>query len=817
MDNVAKEARAEAAVTLLDVLRVLDIATLEQVFKTDSRRDFAGARLACQALRQAHDHSVRTVTVRASHRIAHSWRPGQRSPLTQFPFCTSLHVDLVDNEASLRHEIRMRRREHGVRGDGNLKDMPGQDTLARMALLGTTAEGRARITKLSVSLRGDRYSAARAMDIVGVLAALVPALPGLKSINAGHNDVLGLGAGDHVCSALLHSVLAAHAPRLQELYLPATWGILSGVRALADCSCLTYLYAAYISDTTDIVLLRPAEVAGLSALPALEELTLRAHDPTPEGANLAALIGARRPRALRRLELRPSVAERAGAPMSELDLPPVVLEFVPGRAQIKSVSSDDDLNDADDLRPCRVARLARVLAAAAASLPRGCDDVAYLRLQTYNLSRAAIREPAGGEEGPGALESRLTIYLGAAGHLPRLLARCGRVEVDCLDASAAVSPAAVCAALRVLGMPVEQLCLHHGIWPLGATGLAGGADHTAGGATLLLQEARQPAQQQHKQAAAAAAAAQQQAATGDQAAAQELRRAGAPMQLDTADAEGVLRDAVERLWQAAASSLDAAGPKTRKRGGGSRSGSCSVMLRGVPSLQPPPQPLVPRLDNSEAAAQAGAACASVARWLDALLAPAPALATEAAGAEAAAPGVAAGAPSRRLSTSRAFASVPCAGALLLECSSAEDAAALAEQVTAAGAGAGGGDGGVASALAAVVLPRHLADAVKSYDWSCCGDLVRLAVLSVLVKLWTEAAEPKAVAGAAVTAEPTAASDGRPGDTRHGLHGAALERMRLVLELDAAAAGLWGIAREMDSDGEDDSPYLIRLASRQALE
>ena len=39
----------EAPVTLLDVLRVLDMASLERMFKTKSHSKFAGARLACRA------------------------------------------------------------------------------------------------------------------------------------------------------------------------------------------------------------------------------------------------------------------------------------------------------------------------------------------------------------------------------------------------------------------------------------------------------------------------------------------------------------------------------------------------------------------------------------------------------------------------------------------------------------------------------------------------------------------------------------------------------------------------------------------------
>ncbi|PNW77511.1 hypothetical protein CHLRE_10g439800v5 [Chlamydomonas reinhardtii] len=783
MDN-AKEARAE--VTLLDVLRILDVKALDRMFKTRTHCDFSGARLACRALRAAHDLAVRLCVVRVSQRTALNWRPGQLSPLALFPHCTSLRLELVaDKEDLLR----------SLAEDEEEPVWFSQEALARMALLGTSAEARARLTNLGVSIPCV-YGSGTALDIAGVLAALAPDLPALQTVDAtdGDNSLLGMGAaGDHVRSTILHSTLSTHTPQLRELTLPSAPGLLRGVAALAGCARLQHLHVSCLNDRSDAVLLRAEEVAGLSALPALKTLHLCCHDPSPGGDNLASLLGARRPPALRSIRLYPSVAWNAGAPERQLGLSAITADFVPGQRRIEYLSTDHAFFDSsidNEFNAAVVDRLAGVLLAAVASVPRDCDGIGCLRLQTYMVSEPGIRRYGAGEmedgeedadeQGPvglgaGALEARLARYLGPGGRLPQLLARCTSVGVDFLDASEAVSAAAVCAVQRVLGLPTKELMLHHGSWqPRAADPAVGSCASSTRDAMQLLQRARQPG--------------------------------GHGLQLGTAGAEGVLLEAMERLWRVVANAPDtAAGHEQRTRGSSSSSSSssgnsCVVMMRAVSPLARPPAPLAPRVDYRDVDREA---CASMAQLLDALLTPAaPAVATGAAAAvqlEAASSSGAVTKPGHRLDADRPFASVPCAGVMLVECAPTEDAAALAEQLNAAGAAVGAGGGGAGTTVAAVVLPTSLGAC-----WDVCGDytlcvrMVKLAVLTVLLELWVGAEAQSAADAAAASKYATGAcggsgSGGGSGAPRHGLHGAALDRVRRLLELDASAAALWRLS------------------------
>ncbi|KAG2436025.1 hypothetical protein HYH02_011737 [Chlamydomonas schloesseri] len=583
-------------------------------------------------------------------------------------------------------------------------------------------------------------------------------------------------------------------------------------------------------DPDDAVRLGAEEVAGLAALPALQHLILRCHDPSPAGANLAALIGGRRPPALRCLELISlSIAKRTGSD-ERLRLPPLLVECGPSSqgGRMASIATYDDYCGGDDgeLNPGVVDRLAQALVAAAQSLPPGEVARLRLRLRTYAVSRRAIRwqaghdgpevggdadeeedeEAEGGAVGGLGTEQRLAQYLGPGGHLPRLLALIGggHVEVDHMDASTAVSPAAACAVVRVLGLPHRELHLHHGtVDPRGPKALGGSGGRAAGEALQMLRTAGQAGQEQ-----AATELMQQQQQQQQQAAPAAQQAQGRALTLDALDAEGMLQEAVERLWLAATAVAASAPNSSSSSGGGS---SRMVLLRGVPSLAPPPPPLAPRPrrpSKSERLAEC-LSSSSVALLLDGLLCPEPAPA-------ALVP------PSRRIDARQGFAYVPCAQALLVECVSEQDAAALVEQVRAAGtggarsdasvgvsagegAGAGAGTGGGSGAgtgtsssgaetLAAAALPACFAKTASYFPWSCCADAVQKAVLTVLADLWA-GAEAQAAAASACRASgggggPAAAAAG----SRHGLGGAVLDRVRLLLELDAAAAGLWGAAR-----------------------
>lgn len=669
-----------------------------------------------------------------SQRTALAWRPSQRSPMALFPHCNSLSLELINDAPLLRLEERLRNRAAAGGDSEDEVDEPlwfGQDALARMALFGTAAETRARITELSISLsyHGERP----ALDVASVLAALAPELSALQSITfEGEADPIGMGPGDHVRSALLHAALSTHAPRLHKLVLPSAPGMLRGVGSLAaGCVCLKELWLPlFVNDmpaeSLGPVLLRAEEVAGLSALPALETLALRCHDPSPTGANFASLLGARRPRALRRLELVASVplhaadeAAGAGADGSwprtpHAHFPPMVAEFEPLPGRIVCVKTDDEFATCveTDFGPAALDRLAGVLVAAVQSLPLRCG-LSRLHLRTYALSARALRlRAAAGGEGPqqeleqqggfGDGATTLARCLGLGGRLP-LLAECA--ELDFLDASTAVSPAAVCAVLRVLGLPADQLCLHHGTWWQSTAQPIGGGNQTVGTAARLLQLVGQVGQA-HEQ------------------------HGKVRLQLETADAQGLLQEAVERLWRAAAPLPGgAASPPQRPGGPGSL-----VLLRGAPPLPTPP--LLKdrhRLQNGNTASADRAArtlCAHMAMRLDALLAQPPAAAAAGSGSATAGAGSSTGgggAPSRHLEHGRGFASVPCAGALLVECGSPLHAAALAEAVKSTAAATGGG-------FAAAVIPDGITDAVPypgaCHGWPRCGAVLQLAVLTV---------------------------------------------------------------------------------------
>eukprot|EP00198_Chlamydomonas_reinhardtii_P006673 XP_001696009.1 predicted protein [Chlamydomonas reinhardtii] len=406
-------------------------------------------------------------------RTALAWRPSQRSPMALFPHCNSLSLELINDAPLLRLEERLRNRAAAGGDSEDEVDEPlwfGQDALARMALFGTAAETRARITELSISLsyHGERP----ALDVASVLAALAPELSALQSITfEGEADPIGMGPGDHVRSALLHAALSTHAPRLHKLVLPSAPGMLRGVGSLAaGCVCLKELWLPlFVNDM-------PAESLGPVLLRA-EELV--ASVPL-HAADEAAGAG----------------ADGSWPRTPHAHFPPMVAEFEPLPGRIVCVKTDDEFATCveTDFGPAALDRLAGVLVAAVQSLPLRCG-LSRLHLRTYALSARALRlRAAAGGEGPqqeleqqggfGDGATTLARCLGLGGRLP-LLAECA--ELDFLDASTAVSPAAVCAVLRVLGLPADQLCLHHGTWWQSTAQPIGGGNQTVGTAARLLQ------------------------------------------------------------------------------------------------------------------------------------------------------------------------------------------------------------------------------------------------------------------------------------------------------------------------------------------
>ena len=92
------QARAPRQLTLLDVLRHLDVDALDRIFQVcddswdDRPSPFRGARLSCRALRDIVDSSIAHIRLRMSPGLLASWRPGQRSLLPRFGRCTELSV-----------------------------------------------------------------------------------------------------------------------------------------------------------------------------------------------------------------------------------------------------------------------------------------------------------------------------------------------------------------------------------------------------------------------------------------------------------------------------------------------------------------------------------------------------------------------------------------------------------------------------------------------------------------------------------------------------------------------------------------------------
>ncbi|KAG2441048.1 hypothetical protein HXX76_003901 [Chlamydomonas incerta] len=322
-----------SAPSLPDVLRMLDMDAIATVFKSFSRSDLACARAACRGLRDACTLSVRRYTVRVRRRLACAWLARQRSPLSLFPWCQHVHVyffswedsedESDDGEAAAAAAGVAEDPEAAgaveddtiFMGPYNVYGHNGQDHhMARLALMGVSAEARGRITSLSLGADWDG-SNGECLDLPGVVGVLAPQLPALHTLQLPE---LSTTSARSAFAALLHASLAAGAPALRELRLRCLPGILTGVGALAACGSLVSLLVSGGGSYTDgAVPLLPRLLSELSKLRSLETLEVCLADPSG-GANLAALLGGRRPPALRTARLQVLAAAAAQLPDSSI-------------------------------------------------------------------------------------------------------------------------------------------------------------------------------------------------------------------------------------------------------------------------------------------------------------------------------------------------------------------------------------------------------------------------------------------------------------------------------------------------------------------
>ena len=325
----------------------------------------------------------------------------------------------------------------------------------------------------------------------------------------------------------------------------------------------------------------------------------------------------------------------------------------------------------------------------------GSSHFSCLHLTEVNVSQDAAGS-----------EAEVLHYLRPRGPLARLAARCQRVKLAYLDASKEVSTRAVCAVVQLLGLP-EVLVLRHGRFRLRPAPL-----------TSSLHEARC-----HDSTEAAMRAL--------------LPPLAAPLRLEAATPEAVLRDVVERLWLARV----APGAEADIVASGATNMEAIlkmfhitetiVMLRGV---APPPGGLHPGRK-------------AMAAWLDELCGvPAPAAAAAGRAADAGPSAAAADLDCelgdgtstgllRHLAFCTPGAIVPCASAALVPCCSTADAAALVAAVMAAPGAAGlataEGAGG-SCVLEAAALPPDRTEAMTTGLFSCAEEILQLSVLQVRV-------------------------------------------------------------------------------------
>eukprot|EP00198_Chlamydomonas_reinhardtii_P011494 XP_001700831.1 predicted protein [Chlamydomonas reinhardtii] len=439
----AQPGAAPAGPTLSDLVRVLDVDTLAAMFNGLTFKELGQIRLACRALREACASFVRRFDVRVNHRTAQNWRPGQRSPLSLFPWCSELKLSISVEKPDPYRDWQAANSDDD--DDEQMFRYPADSNyshhhLARLALAGVRAEALARIRKLTVFNFSMTYGN-MGFDLAGVLCALAPQLPALEVLGVSYAwQLAGMKAADRARPTMIYQALAQHCPRLRELRLPAAPGMLHGVDALAACGGLTAFESWESARGHDgAIILGAAEVEALSQLTQLRTLKLRCHDRSAGGAHLVALLGARRWPQLQELKLAAS-------------MPQIELTLQPG--------SGRDIQELW-LQPCCTGECgplafeaaARVLMAAVDLAP---PDAPRSRIHSLRVAGLPVTKHS-------CSEADAVKCLEPAGHLARLAARCGQVHVEHLDAKRAVSVSALCAVLGVLGMPA-LLKLQHGFW-----------------------------------------------------------------------------------------------------------------------------------------------------------------------------------------------------------------------------------------------------------------------------------------------------------------------------------------------------------------
>ncbi|PNW80480.1 hypothetical protein CHLRE_07g319226v5 [Chlamydomonas reinhardtii] len=203
------------APALPDVLCVLDMCALVALCQSLSERDLANARLACRALRNAVRQGVRQLTVSVSQSLAQNWRPGQRSPLSLFPWCEDVSISVDTNiwDTSRSSDGESSDDDEGEAGEGYGDSGYGHHHTARLALAGVSAQALGRIRRLTIV---NDYDSRRGFDLEAVVCTFVPQLPGLEVLDA--NDVRqleGMEAADRARPTMIYQALAQHCPRLR--------------------------------------------------------------------------------------------------------------------------------------------------------------------------------------------------------------------------------------------------------------------------------------------------------------------------------------------------------------------------------------------------------------------------------------------------------------------------------------------------------------------------------------------------------------------------------------------------------------------------
>ncbi|KAG2452745.1 hypothetical protein HYH02_002975 [Chlamydomonas schloesseri] len=807
---------ASATMPLPDLLGMLPDEARAKILGGKFSRSTAGCRQACKALRELHDGCAARAALLVHERHAPLWQRGlSRSPLTYLPSCSSL--DLI-----LQHTAR----EH----------------LLSMAFARAPPAARKRLTRLKVTCWGE-------LDVSRVVEMLAGRLPALEQLEFEGEDMEEAAGGALARSHLVLCTIAEYFPRLRRLVLPLPYDTApEGLGVLAACANLRHLTVTTAA-WSEPCPLTDACLQGLSQLQQLKRLTLGRVCLRPGDERLLTqLLTSSRPPSLRSLTLLGRVdmllmAEFERAPSSGSSSG----SHRPAWAMrhLRTLAVDIGYPDACAIQS--LDSLARAAVAAADELQQG--GIAKLAIGRLRPSDA-WRPPA---------------YLQPDDPLPRLVARCGRVELGGLCGGGplephAWDPASVLALVRVLGLPGTLDLAHGSFEKLKVAAAAAGAAKAA--------TAQDPAQQQPAAASclvpappppAAAAAApverrqtrqmtrlqrqQQEQGTAPCGVQQQPRkgRQGRPPQqqplqlqlhLDTATPEQVLLKAVDELVADVVQQAASGG-----RGGGdggdaaAAAGGHVVMLRGQLPPREQARPWEEWIDDA-VHQSLQSALQEVSRRQQQQQQQGPKRRKGAAGAPM--PPVAAGPqgwlePLGRcwslLDLGKEHVAVPAAGLLLLDCGQGRRAAELAQLLSAGDSGGGGGVGEAGGAEAAAAKGRAgagvsagaAAEAVVfsvavlpkpeslAHVHMSADAALRQSVNKVLMDMWSRA-QPS---GAGGSDGGGAGSSGSDGSSSRAVGEETLARLQQLLALDHGVRGLWAlVAIPTDStDSDDDSDML----------